>query len=389
VPGQDAPRPKRPNGAGSEWFDAKRAMWFATYTRGLRPDGVPEVKRFASKVSAEEAARKRDEDRARWLAHTVPAAPVELQTLGRFLRRRWLPSLKRGPETLRRYERDVRLHIDPARPTPTSIGHVRLRALSPAHLQRLYDALPPSVASNVHALLHVALKRATRWGDLPRDANPADLVDPPVYAAPEMHPPKEEQVAHFFASCLERDDPWLDLWFFLADTGCRPGEMLGAEWADIDAGGEWFVQRQRRTTGKPQKAVLKNKLRRRVQLTERLMARLEQRRERQAALRERAGGYWTEEGLIFANRLGGAFQWGNVSPEFRAALRAAGLPSWPPYVFFRHAHVTIGLGFGVSLQAMARRTGHSVEVMARVYAHRSARADREAAAAFERATRPG
>jgi integrase len=364
-------------------------MWFASYSRGLRPDGVPEVKRFASKRSAEEAARKRDEDRARWEAHTVPPARVETQTVGQFLRRRWLPALERGAETLRRYERDVRLHIDPERPRPGSIGHVLLRRLRPEHLHALYASLTPSVASNVHALLHVALKRATRWGDLPRDYNPADFVDPPSYEVPELHPPTEEQVAHFFASCLERDDRLLDVWFWLADTGCRPGEMLGVQWGDVSKTGEWFVQRQRRTTGAPLIAPIKNKLRRRVQLTERLVARLAERRRRQDLERDRAGAAWQDEDLVFANRVGGAFAWTNVTPDFKTALGRAGLPTFAPYVFFRHAHISIGLGFGVSLHAMARRTGHTVEVMARVYAHRSARADREAAAAFERATTSG
>jgi integrase len=379
---------KRANGQGSEWYDARRGLFFASYTRGLRPDGTPESKRFGSKLSQAEANRKRDEDRARWRGNTVPPVAVELQTVGQFLRRRWLPSVKRGPETLRRYERDVRLHVDPDRPRATSIGHVRLRQLRHDQLQRLYDALPPATARNVHTMLHVAFKRACKWGDLPRDGNPADLVDPPRYEAPEMHPPSEEQVVSFFASAIERDDPYLDLWFWLADTGCRPGEMIGAEWNDLEDG-EWFVQRARETTGPPEKKPVKNKLRRRVVLTERLLLRLGERRARQLAARARAGEAWEENGLVFTSRTGGALYWGNVTPEFKRALRAAALPDFAPYVFFRHAHVTIGLANDVAVQDMARRTGHSVEVMTRVYAHRVARRDRDAAASFERATRVG
>lgn len=360
-------------------------MWFAAYTRGLRPDGTAEVKRFASKLGPDEARRKRDEDRARWKLGTVPPVDVERQTVGQYLRLRWLPSLKRAPETLRRYEGDTRLHVDPDRPLPHSLGHLRLRALQPVALQRLYAALPASVAANVHAMLHTAFARGVKWGDLA--TNPADLVDPPAYRPPELHPPTDDQIVHFFASCLERADKRLDMWFWLADTGCRPGEMLGAEWADIDARGEWFVQRQRSTSGRPAKGQVKNKRRRRVQLTRRLLERLGARRLRQAAQAQRPG--WTDEGLVFANRTGGAYMWGNLSPHFRKALGLAALPDWSPYVFFRHAHVTIGLGAGVQLHDMARRTGHTVEVMARVYAHRSAARDRDAAAAYERATALG
>jgi hypothetical protein len=46
---------KAPNGAGSEWYDPGRGLYFAAYTRGLRPDGTAYVKRFASKASQAEA----------------------------------------------------------------------------------------------------------------------------------------------------------------------------------------------------------------------------------------------------------------------------------------------------------------------------------------------
>ncbi|HEV8634983.1 MAG TPA: hypothetical protein VG370_12175 [Chloroflexota bacterium] len=54
---------KRADGQGSEWYDPRHGLCFAAYTRCLRPDGTPEIKRFASKLSDDEARRKRDEDR--------------------------------------------------------------------------------------------------------------------------------------------------------------------------------------------------------------------------------------------------------------------------------------------------------------------------------------
>lgn len=380
---------KRRNGAGSEWFDPERGLYFATYTRGLKPDGKPHVKRFSSSASQAAANLKRDADRNRWKGGVDAPAWMDRQTIGQFLRKRWLPSIRRGAETLRRYERDVRLHVDPDTPTEHSIGHVRLRELvsRPDLIDRLYRGLTPSVARNVHALLRVAFKRGCRWGDLPRDCNPCDLVDPPKYEAPEMQPPTAEQIVHFFACAIEADDPYLDEWFWLCDTGCRPGEMIGAEWPDIDAAGEWFVQRQRSTTPPAEVKPLKNKLRRRVQLTERLLARLRERRKRQHAQIARAGELWQDLNLVFANRTGGPLLWSNLTPEFKLALTRAKLPDFAPYVFFRHAHVTIGLAADVAVQDMSKRTGHSLEVLMRVYAHRVASRDQDAAAKWERATK--
>lgn len=64
---------KRANGQGSEWYDARHGLYVAAYTRGLRPDGTPEIKRLASKLSADEARRKRAENRELWVGGT-PAA---------------------------------------------------------------------------------------------------------------------------------------------------------------------------------------------------------------------------------------------------------------------------------------------------------------------------
>jgi integrase len=376
---------KAPNGAGSEWYDPGRGLYFAAYTRGLRPDGTAYVKRFSSKASQAEANRKRDEDRDRWRRNIDTPAWMELQTTGQFLRRRWFPTRKAASEKLRRWEASIRLHVDPDPPKDTSIGHLRLRRLRHTDLARLYDSLTPSVALSVQQMLHVAFKRARQWGDLVGDS-PADLVDAPTYGAPEMHPPTADQIVAFFACAEEAGDPNLAVWYWLCDTGCRPGEMLGVEWADIDADGEWFVQRQRSTTPPPVRKEIRNKQRRRVQLTDRLLSRLRARREAQLALIAAAGDAWKDLGLVFANRLGGPLLWSNVTPDFKVALRRAGLPALSPYVFFRHAHVTIALASDVAIQDVAKRTGHTVEVLERVYAHRVASRDREAARRFERAT---
>jgi hypothetical protein len=99
--------------------------------------------------------------------------------------------------------------------------------------------------------------------------------------------------------------------------------------------------------------------------------------------------------LVFANRTGAPLSWSNVVPDFKDALERAGLrkvvdgevlADFSPYVFFRHAHVTIGLANDVAIQDMSKRTGHTVEVLARVYAHRVARRDQDAARRFEQAT---
>src|SRR5215213_3581568 len=107
---------------------------------------------------------------------------------------RWLNDSVRGsvrPITFESYERLVRVHVVPA------LGCVKLKALSPAHLQALYrdrlDAgLSPSTVQRLHGVIHRALKQALRWGLVPR--NVSEAAAPPKAQRKEIRPLTLEQV---------------------------------------------------------------------------------------------------------------------------------------------------------------------------------------------------
>jgi integrase len=115
-------------------------------------------------------------------------------TVGKYLDR-WLSDSVRGSvrvSTHERYGQIVRLHIKPV------IGRVRLKALTPAHVQGLYrnrldKGLSPATVNKIHAVLHKALKQATRWNMVPR--NVAEAVTPPRPASEEIRPLDAEGVA--------------------------------------------------------------------------------------------------------------------------------------------------------------------------------------------------
>jgi integrase len=83
---------------------------------------------------------------------------------------RWLNDSIKGsvrPVTFESYERLVRVHVGPA------LGRVKLKALSPAHLQVLYQdrldaGLSPCTVQRVHGVIHRALKQALRWRLVPK-----------------------------------------------------------------------------------------------------------------------------------------------------------------------------------------------------------------------------
>jgi integrase len=93
--------------------------------------------------------------------------------------------------TYERYESIVRVHLIP------SLGRVKLKALTPAHVRGLYRAkldagLAPRTVLHIHRALHKALKQATDDGLIPRNA--ASPVKPPQPRREEIRPLSRDQV---------------------------------------------------------------------------------------------------------------------------------------------------------------------------------------------------
>jgi integrase len=101
----------------------------------------------------------------------------ENMTVGEYLDG-WLKSSVRGSVRQSTYDRDANLvtnHLKPA------LGTVKLKKLSPAHVQgfyrdRLDSGLSASTVHKMHAILHKALARAVVWHMVPR--NVTDAVEP-------------------------------------------------------------------------------------------------------------------------------------------------------------------------------------------------------------------
>jgi integrase len=150
---------KRGNGEGSI-TKRKDGRWMARYT--VHTAKGPKRRHIYGRTRQEVAAKLAK-------AMTDRDGGIELDpssvTVNEYLQR-WLNDSVKGsvrPITFESYERLVRVHVVPA------LGRVKLKALSPAHLQGLYrdrlDAgLSPCTVQRVHAVIHRALKQALRWG---------------------------------------------------------------------------------------------------------------------------------------------------------------------------------------------------------------------------------
>lgn len=163
---------------------------------------------------------------------SLPMVPGE-QTVARFLAD-WLEATKptiRG-KTFTRYEEFNRLHIARA------LGGLKLAALTPQHLEKLYakkleEGLSRTSVVQLHRILHRALGQALRWGLVA--VNVSEAVDPPRKERVELRTLSPEE-ARRLPEAAERDR--FEAQYVLAlSTGLRQGEMLGLRWKEVDLEG--------------------------------------------------------------------------------------------------------------------------------------------------------
>src|SRR5215213_3338759 len=133
--------------------------------------------------------------------------------------------------TFERYEQITRLHLRP------TLGKVKLKTLTPAHVRGLYRekleaGLSARTVRYIHTTLHKALKQAVMDGLIPR--NVTEAVKLPQPTREEMHPLTPEQAKVLLQTAHETGDRLEALYVLAIHTGLRQGELLGLKWDDVD-----------------------------------------------------------------------------------------------------------------------------------------------------------
>ncbi|GAC1540705.1 MAG: hypothetical protein NVS3B12_27820 [Acidimicrobiales bacterium] len=168
-------------------------------------------------------------------AHTTLEAGVPLPdgrtTVAIFLRH-WVTNVLPGTvreAILDSYRSNVEVHLIPA------LGHIRLRQLTPEHVEQLLQAKAAAgLSANSRRLIRATLRRALgvaeRRGQVAR--NVAALVDGPRTDTPKRRALTVDQ-AHRLLLAI-RDDRFEALYLLLLELGLRKGEALGLQWRDLD-----------------------------------------------------------------------------------------------------------------------------------------------------------
>lgn len=313
------------------------------------------------------------------------------QTVAEFLTT-WAAGLRPPAGNLRlstwvSYERNLRQHVVPR------LGALRLRSLTPAHLNAIYAELLRSghltrggplaarTVAYIHAILHRALKDACRWGLIAK--NPADLADPPrksATKAPERTIWTPEQLRAFIHSIAGHR--LFAAFVLVATTGLRRGELAGLRWEYVDLEtGRISIRRTlisvdyRIEHSQPKS----ERSRRSVTLDPFTVAALRAHRARQLQERLAAGTGWIDTGLVFANEDGSMVHPDHFSNVFEGLAKKAGLPRIR-FHDLRHSYATAALIAGVRPKIVSARLGHaSIGITLDTYSHVVPELEQEAA----------
>jgi len=283
---------------------------------------------------------------------------------------RWLAEAVRHsvrPRTYENYDLCIRRLMP-------HIGRVRLRSLTPEHIQhalgRLLDGgLAQRTVRQVHMVLRRALKQAVLWRML--SINPSDAVKPPRAERKEMHTLREEEVRHLLTVTGGMRDH--GLWVLLVTTGLRLGEALALRWSDIDfAEGRAIIGRAvQHQLGvglvfvEPKTA----RSRRTVPLPPETLRVLEDQRRANNDDRRKAGSRWLENDLVFPNPVGRPRNMNYRAISFHKALDRARLPRMRIHDL-RHTAASHLLTKGVHPKVVQDLLGHStIAITLDTYSH--------------------
>ena len=320
--------------------------WRGVISLGSGPDGGRIRRKVSGKTKAIVADRlaqlHRDLDAG---ARPAPANHTVRQAADDWLAR-GLPG---------RSAKTIRKNGDVLEPILAGIGTVRLKELTSADVDAALQHMAESYSTAAVAMGHLALKRVIRRAQARRyvTINAAEFADTPK--GQPGRPSKSFTLDQAAALLKASEGTRIGAYIALSlGTGIRTEEARALAWEHVDLGdpsaaplrpasiavwrsvrahGDTKTPASRRTLGLPAFAT--------------------------QALRELQDREGRTTGPVFATRDGRALDAANVRREFRAAIKAAGIPgAWSPREL-RHTFVSLMSDTGVPVEEIARLAGHT------------------------------
>ena len=297
-----------------------------------------------------------------------------------------------APKTYLRYQ-DYLKRILPA------IGHIKLKNLTPIHLNRFYENLGEDGIKKVngkhkgklaektigdhHKLISKILSLAVQWGLV--ESNVAQRSTPPKVPYKEtqyLDIEETKQLIH-----LLNDEPiqYRTMILMLIYTGMRRGELNGLEWKDIDF--EKQTIRISRTSQYVGELITKEpKTRsglRTITASNTTCRLLKEYKAWQKEQKLKLGDGWIETDRLFTKWNGEPIYPETISQWFREFMKRSGLP-YVTLHSLRHTNATLMIAENVDIPTVSKRLGHAnTSTTLNVYSHALAVRDKVAAEKLE------
>jgi integrase len=399
VPADEPARRRDPRTNAARLRDGvmKRGQTWSYVIRVKDPETGINKPRWVGGFATEQAA-KVARDHARVKAHHGQYIDRSTITVSAYLDD-WIEThaVEIKPKTLQDYRHLINRHVRP------HIGQLRLQAVTPARITKLYRDLLASGGQNGMGLshrtvtyVHAVLRKAFRDAVLVEQLLPSNPIErakrprtTPAEPGTVWHP---AQLAAFLATA--RGHRLFAFYHLAAYTGARRGELLNLRWRDID-----LEAPELRITGsaaviagKRIEGTTKSGRSRTISLDADTVQVLRDHRERQAHDQLTAGPEWNgTDDYVFRTVWGEPIHPDTVSSLMTTLIKAHNdkHPGSPlPHARLhdlRHVHATTLLLAGTQVHVVAARLGHAdPSITLRVYAHVISNQLAEAAGIFAR-----
>ncbi len=270
------------------------------------------------------------------------------------------------------------------------IGHIKLKELRADHLNTLYSllaqpgqnkrtggGLSPKSITEHHRLISTVLDQAEKEGLVP--FNVAGKATLPKMQKKEVNYFQPEQIAAIRDALESEPLKWRTLVHLLLITGARRGEVLGLKWEKVDFEGRKIhicnsvlYSADIGIYESSPKTATSNRF---ITLPTETMQLLRKYQAWQTKERFRLGGYYEDQGFLFAQDNGKPMHPDTVTTWLDRFSKRHGLPHINPHAF-RHTMASMLYFNGVDSVSISKRLGHAqVSITADIYAHVMEEAD--------------
>lgn len=368
---QDAEKKKKRGNTAGQIIPRGEDTWLVRIFMGRDGQGK---RRYLNKT-----VRGKKKDAQNYLSKTLAAISTGMfvepspMLLSEYLDK-WLDTIAKHrvrPRTFDSYKWLLEKYVRPA------LSEKRLRDINAMEVQDIYNKLTeekrlsPKTVRHVHQVFSSALNQAVKWKMILQ--NPCSLCELPRKQKKEMHCLTAEETKIFLK--MAESDKWYTAFLIALETGMRPEEYLGLQWADVDfergyvtvkralvwlKGGGWKFEEPKT----PQS-------RRNIPITQVAVNALKRHRKEQAEHLLKLGSAYEKHDLVFASELGTPFNWRNLrNRHFKKILEKAKLPKTFRLYDLRHTCATLLLSAGENPKIVSERLGHaSIVLTLDTYSH--------------------